>query len=575
MRRLLCLLSLSLLATSSRAAGDIFPLAEVRKDQDATVLTVLEGDTIVAIPARVVGVVQSYMGPGRDIVLIELLGEKARHDGVVHGMSGSPVQIGDRVLGALSLALSPFPKDPIAGVTPLADMLRDAGRPGPGTAPPARGAGEARPLLSPLRSPLLISGVNPGIVAAYAPRLEALGLAPVFALGGSAPRAATAAAEGAALAPGAAVAAVLADGDFVVGATGTVTYREGARVYGFGHPFTKMGRVAFAMAPADIVTTLADQTYSYKVANIGAPVGSIVFDRTSGVVGEIGALPRFIDVHVNVRRRGETLTQTSFRVVDERWVAAAVVEMLIAGTLDLRWQYDLEATYEMSSLITLRSGAAIELRNSYAVAPDPLTASPQAAAKDIGAALLELYASPYAQDGTRSVVVDYEISEAARIVRLESIDSDQHEPRAGRDLSVTVQVRDRDGTRRRLPARIPMPVWTRGATLFLRAADRATRLAETEQMTGGLAGQVESEAELTRALARRPRADRVYLQLLAPTPGAAVRGQPVHTLPGNVRSVLSRADSSFRLQPRAVLWEVALDASGVVFGNREVMITVR
>ena len=91
--------------------------------------------------------------------------------------------------------------------------------------------------------------------------------------------------------PGGAVAAVLADGDVALDATGTITHRDGGRIYAFGHPFLQQGRVALPMAPAEVVTTLADQTFSYKVSNVGRPVGTVLYDRVTAINGEVGAVP--------------------------------------------------------------------------------------------------------------------------------------------------------------------------------------------------------------------------------------------------------------------------------------------
>src|SRR6202522_243587 len=104
-------------------ATAIFPLKDIKPGMTGEVYTIFQGDTIEKVDLVVIGILENALGPKQDIILVQLLGEKVEHTGVVAGMSGSPVYFEGKLAGALSLKLGVFTKEAIGGVTPIQSML--------------------------------------------------------------------------------------------------------------------------------------------------------------------------------------------------------------------------------------------------------------------------------------------------------------------------------------------------------------------------------------------------------------------------------------------------------------------
>jgi hypothetical protein len=560
-------------------ARGIVTVDEVRPGQEVTAWTVFEGTRIEPFRGRVLGVARNYFGPARHIVLVDFHEERVRHTGIVHGMSGSPVYLGDRVLGAVALVLSPFPKDAVAGITPIEYMLADAGDPAPAPATAAAAAVDVEPkgavpdgaLLRPIATPLVFSGVRPEVFAHYRSRFAAAGLEPVLGAGGADPSSPLGADD---LKPGAPVAAVLARGDLSLDASGTVTWRDGKRIYAFGHPFLLQGRVRFPMAPAEVVTTLADQTFSYKVTNSAAPAGTVVLDRLAAIVGEVGPPPEMFPLTVRLNRPGGDVVSYRYQVAPNRWLGPAVAEMLLANSLAMRWRYDEEATYRLRGTIALAGRPPLLLADTYAVAPDPRSSSPFQIAADLGYALAVLNLSNLGGVDVTGIDLVFDTEERGRIDRLEGVFIDPERVRAGDSARIRVAVRGLEGSRRLVPASVPIPAWAAGQRLGLRVTDSLVLRLEASQAGSPLDRAADLD-QLIDILSDRPRSDRFHVQLLSFTPDAVLHHKRLPSLPASVAEVLAHGGGPFRRLPRAVLWEGTLPADGVAVGNQELLIEVR
>jgi hypothetical protein len=262
---------------------------------------------------EILGVLKDAIGPGHDMILARLHGEKPEYTGVVAGMSGSPVYIDGRLVGALSYRIGQFSKDPIAGITPIDQMLevRD-GQPGssirmaehaqPGTEPhgspnPVSASGE----IQPIATALIFGGFSRDTVDRFGDSFRALGMTPVAGLGGAAP-AGTKQPEP--LVPGSAVSAVLVRGDLSMAGTCTVTYVDPTQLLACGHPITQFGSVSIPMTKAEVVTTLASPLNSFKIVNTTETIGAFTEDRASAILGHFGDEAEMIPVSVQVVPQG-------------------------------------------------------------------------------------------------------------------------------------------------------------------------------------------------------------------------------------------------------------------------------
>ncbi|HEY8965958.1 MAG TPA: sporulation protein SpoOM, partial [Candidatus Methylacidiphilales bacterium] len=303
MKRLVLFLSLVLpLAAPAQVPTPtrLIPTSEIKPGMHGVSYTVLQGSEIVPLDTEILGVAENALGPGYDLIIGKLVDPKSALVEAVHGMSGSPLYIDGRLAGALSRRLTQFEKDGHCGFTPIADMLRVEGPDGKGTFASRAAKGEASeppfsvegllrgqiagavasPGFAALGVPLSVTGLSAELTGKVLKSfgMEASGWIPVS--GGSRSEARLAKAE---LQPGSPVSAVLMTGDLAAAGTGTLTWRDGDRVLAFGHPMLGVGRSAWGLAPAEIITTIPSYLYPHKLANTGPVVGTIVQDRLSAV----------------------------------------------------------------------------------------------------------------------------------------------------------------------------------------------------------------------------------------------------------------------------------------------------
>src|SRR6266446_5749547 len=272
-------------------SNELFPLSQVRPGMQGYAYTIFEGDQIEKFDLEVIGVLENFLGPKQAIILVQLKGPKVEHTGVVAGMSGSPVYLDGKLAGALSLKLGIFTKEPIAGVTPIEDILSPPSQNAaaqPSTqqfALPSESAARtgfpSGSALEPIETPLVFSGFQPAAIQQFANQLQGYGL--VAAQGGTAkPRP-----EDAHLTAGDMAGMVLVQGDASINSACTVTAVQADRVYLCGHPFLSLGNVQLPMARSRVVTTLSSDLASTKIVNVGGSIGTITGDHLTAVTGKL------------------------------------------------------------------------------------------------------------------------------------------------------------------------------------------------------------------------------------------------------------------------------------------------
>jgi hypothetical protein len=313
-----------------RSSGGFFPLSQVHRGLMGTAWTVFTGDKPEPMQVEILGVLRGARGPGHDMILAQLHGAKPEYTGVVAGMSGSPVYIGDKLLGSLSYRIGQFSKDPIAGITPIEQMLEvrdlpvDAAR----TTLTAANFGDAVTAdgmtFQAMETPLVMSGFRPEAIRLWQQKMAGTGLEMVAAGGGSGSslpgpdgevndeisEAALASVE-----PGSAVSAQLIRGDLEIAATCTVTYIDPKQLLACGHPILQSGPVSMPMTRTDVVATLASPLNAFKIVNTGETIGAFTQDRDAAIRGVLGVKAHMIPVHVAVHG-GERERKLNFEVLD-------------------------------------------------------------------------------------------------------------------------------------------------------------------------------------------------------------------------------------------------------------------
>ncbi|MFH1570940.1 MAG: SpoIVB peptidase S55 domain-containing protein, partial [Gemmatimonadota bacterium] len=351
--------------------------SELRPGDTGYGCTVLRGAAVDTFAVEILGVEENALAPGFDLILARLSGAGLENTGVIRGMSGSPVYVGGRLVGAVAYGWG-FAKAPICGITPIHAMLdvleRDLAAPagsGPETDPGTRAApGGPYRGLEPLGSPVWVAGAGPSTAAELTRLLAPYGLEVTGGPAGSAPAAAPETEMP--LAPGAAVGAQLIGGDLSVTAIGTLTWRDGDRVAAFGHPMFGLGRVDVPLTGATIYGVLPSQSASFKLGAATGVRGALRQDRLAGVGGVLGQAPALLPVTVDVGPR-----HFSFAVLRQRLVTPGLVQVALLAALESEERLFGEATVEIRGTLYLRGGERLETTRVFAGASAILEAAGQ------------------------------------------------------------------------------------------------------------------------------------------------------------------------------------------------------
>ena len=388
--------AIAVFALATTLAADTMPLSQVHKGMKGYGVTVFEGTRLERFDVEILGVL-NHIAPGQDLILARVDSPVVKRAGVIAGMSGSPIYIDGKVIGALAYSWN-FSKEPIAGITPIDEMLK-MDRNGGVALPPTVGAapvqnaaqflntlatarpdalvameatlfheraGAAITNATPLAVPLSMSSFDAGTVSRFGKYLDGMGFMAVPSGTTSTSKTLPSREKGKAVfAPGDAIAGVLLDGDFTVAATGTVTFVDGDRVYAFGHPFLDMGAISFPMATSEVVTVMPSLASSFKFANTGQTVGALKQDRASGIMGYVGARADTIPVELTVDGSGAPQTYR-VRMVRHPQLSPLLLAMAADSVVSNVQRAAGERTVMLDSEIKVEGFAPIHLREGWA-----------------------------------------------------------------------------------------------------------------------------------------------------------------------------------------------------------------
>lgn len=608
MRRLQALALLTALAlvtgASLPAASRVYPVADIKAGMTAEGRTVFAGDRLESFTVHILGVLRNVMGPKRTLILARLEGGPLASAGVIAGMSGSPVYIDGRLVGAVAYALGSFSKEPIAGITPIDEMIADAALDTPrrraaaarlprgggaddplgdvreafaALAPFVRSPADAQPLgggpatlgalgamLRPIATPLGMAGFSASTIGPLDALFQASGFLPALGAAGAAdpdPRAQ------APLRPGDPVGITMVSGDLEIGATGTVTEVDGDRVYAFGHPFYNLGPTTFPMTRAYVHAILPSLQSSLKIASTGAVIGTVSQDRTATVAGRLGPGPEQIPVSLTFDAGGTTRT-FAMRVAQDQLFTPLMTYLSVVETLTSYQRQMGAATYAITGRIALKERGDIEVDDVFTGDQAPAGAG-NAVLGPLNALLRNVH-EPVTVTGVTLKITGTEDTRTAVLDRV-SIDTPSVKP--GSVVPVTIQARTYRGAliTRTVPIRIP--AHARGAVSIL-VADAARTVQADPRDTAP--AQMQSLPQLVDALRAVRRGNRYYVRLVSAEPGAVVAGESLQALPASVVAVLEgdRQGGSFRGLGSALVgdWEAAFDHA--VSGSRTLTVPV-
>lgn len=596
---LLC--ALLLLGVAPRGQTRLMPIDEVRAGMVGTGRTVFSGTTLEDFQVHILGVLRNVIAPNRNLILARLEGGPLAKTGVIAGMSGSPVYVDGRLVGAVSYALGQFSTEPIAGITPIAEMTDAAamGVPAPATRPVAlswpasprelfdvwaRDLGRFQPslalpggaitgvasapsaLLRPIAVPLMAGGFESGVIEPLSGALSAAGFLPMSAQAASAtPPAAT---NRRPLAPGDAVGVSLLSGDFDIGATGTVTHIDGDRVYAFGHPLYNLGPTEFPMTAAEVHVVLPSLMQSSKLASFGPVIGTLQQDRATAIAGRLGPGPTLIPMSVTLDsdRLGERTF--SFGVVRDTTFTPLLAYLAVANVLTAYERATGPASFTIRGTASIRSHAPLDFEEIF-TGDQPVGT----AAAYVAAPLTQLFKNASEPVDVERISLTIEASEESRTARIERVWLDTTRPRAGATATLSVALRGPRGEE--IVERVPVtfPANTQGAVQLL-VADAARAGADDRRDLRG--AEFERPSQIIRTFNRSRRSNRVYVRLTTTEPGAVVSGERMRALPPSVLSVLESDRSTGTVSTmRSALrgeWEIPLGLA--VSGSRQLALSL-
>ena len=536
---------------------------DLRPGMKGIAWTVFSGTEPEPVPIEILGIEKNLWGPGQDVILAKM-GGKAIRTNVAGGMSGSPVYIDGKLVGAVALRLSVFSPDAICGITPIELMLEvnsfDDSRPAEARTPDklnhdraAATAGTFPPAalapMVPIETPLAFAGFGADTLAQFGPAFQQAGFATVAGGGSSSTLrdAKPAAGWKTSLKPGDAVSAVLVSGDMSIAGMCTVTYNDGQHVLACGHSIFNLGPVDMPMARSEVVTTLASAFQPNKIGNATEIAGALRQDRHSAIMGELGASAEMVPVELKVRSFDDNNTirtekDLKFSVfVQQKWTPYLMMVTLFNAVSSLNEFAD-EATYRLSGQVQLEGERNINLATMLAPGDMPVPA-PMQLAGWWGEKFNRLFLNPVHMPRLRSVKATLDLLPDRRIAEIQNAWVPNSEVEPGSEVPVKVFVQPYRGERieREFTVKIPANLARGPHTILFSDADTLNR------MKSGAAMSEHMDIPQTVSLINQERRnDRLYVSLLEAGPTVFYEDKTMPSLPASVMNVMQTGRTASR-----------------------------
>ncbi|HKD45593.1 MAG TPA: SpoIVB peptidase S55 domain-containing protein [Candidatus Angelobacter sp.] len=569
-----------------KASPEIMTVDEVRAGMKGVAYTVFQGTKPETMGVEVLGVLKNMLGPKSDLILVRLEGEKAEYTGVVAGMSGSPVYINGKMLGAISYRIGSFSKEPIAGVTPIMQMLEisefDRSVPGQDpvstakplgtekTSSPGPRAGDLEnyaQFLQPIDAPFVFNGFSETAVKQFSSKLAAAGIVPVMGVG-----AASNQKQPEPLVPGSAVSAVLVRGDMDVAATCTVTYVDKDHLLACGHPLTQYGMVDLPMTKATVVATLASPLNAFKIINTTEPVGAFVQDRHTGILGRFNREPQMIPVTLSIHGASGP-KQYHYEVLNNAKLTPVMMMATVFNALMGMNQYGEETTYRMNGRIHVNGFPDVRLNNMFSPVDSAPTAYTVAAA--LGDHFGRIYDNPFQAPTISGVNLEFDLEHDRHSAVLENARTDVTEARPGDEITIEAVLLPYRGDRivRRIPVRVPTSVPKGTLRILVSDAETLDRAHHVNPI-GNRRLDLNSTIEL---LNKEHVNDHLYVSLLEANPQATVEDKVMPAVPLSVMNVMEgmRATQEMVVYNESAVNESSTPVGYVVSGSQVISLTIK
>jgi hypothetical protein len=592
------------------AQSRTFPVDELRVGMTGVGKTVFEGDRLDEFKVHILGVLKNVIGTRRNLILARLEGGPLAQTGVIAGMSGSPVYIDGRLVGAVSYSLGQFSKEPIAGITPIGEMTEAATFMGPrrqlaraelqlpltneglrtslrqafswmrpfadspadvqvfGDAGVNAGIGT---MLRPIATPLTLGGFDAGTADPFLSAFRDQGFVPVMA-GALGAQQTPRAAGSSPLRAGDPIGVALMTGDLELGATGTVTEVDGDRVFAFGHPFYGLGPTQFPMTKAYVHVVLPSMMSSSKIASTGEIIGTVTQDRATAIAGTLGAGPTLIPVKLNLTSERGTKKTFNMSIVNDQLFTPLLAYLSILNTLQSYERQNGAASY------VVRGEASVK-KYGHVAFEDLFTGDQGSvgAAAYVVAPINFLMRNAFEDVELEGLTLNIDASEEPRSATLERVWIDAARPKAGTTVDLKMLLRTYRGEEFTKTLPIDIPANARGTSLSVMVADGG-RLSQWEARELQIQPlQARGLPQMMQVLNSARKNNRLYVRLLGRDGGAVVKGESLAALPPSVLAVMEsdRNGGSFRALQSATLGEWDITTPYAISGSRTLTLDVQ
>jgi hypothetical protein len=584
------------------------PLDQVRAGMKGYGMSVFQGSKPERFEVEVLGTLEGMPNPKQSLVIARLSGPLVDRTGVFAGMSGSPVYIDGKLVGAVAYAF-PFAKEPIAGITPIKYMI-DVFEQGqreeqprssqsisfktligqsantsfdsvPAVPSAQLGARAASNIaltpyvgqtIIPIATPVTFSGISQNVLDLFAGDLRKIGIQPIAGVGGGASRGPMVPSDENTLAAGSSVSVQLVRGDFTIDAAGTVTYRNGERIYAFGHPFLSSGATSWPMSESSIVTVVPNLNNSFKLSAAGNLVGSINQDRATGVYGQLGDKPRLVPVHLTVHTSRNKTETYSFEIVSDPFLTPLLTRITMFSAIAATERQVGSQTLKLAGRIAINGQPDILLDNSFA---SP-TGAGLFAVNAVAQPLAVLLNSGFNAVDLRAIELEVTSTDSRSTGSLNRLGIDKTDVHRGESIEMQAFARNDNGSEfvERIALVIPAdaPIGplaiTVGDGASLNQADRALPSADFAPR---------DLSQLVKAINKLKRNNRLYVRMVRPGTGAIVNNEEMPVLPPSMLATLgsSRTSGGFTPLSVATLAEHELAPSQfIISGQQTITINV-
>jgi hypothetical protein len=550
------------------AKTEFFKTEDLKPGMKGIGKTCYQGTKPEEFQVEILGVLHG-VSPGASAVLAKFSGNLLDRTGIFEGMSGSPVFIDGKLLGAVAYSYS-FAKEAIGGITPITQMVDafdETADPSSGPRIVLRKSGfwnyrlpmpaiqdtaatlpilpkdvTQQPLLAafgghslvPIATPLSMGGFHPETLKMFAPQFRALGMSLLQGVGGTnRDTTARGAGESDTLDPGSNIVVSLVRGDLDVSAGGTVTYVDGNRLYAFGHSMFNLGFTELPMHKAKAILVFPSLESSFKILEIGEPAGTIRQDRGMGIYGIVGEKPKMVPLAVHLTTSRGVKRELKYELARDSFLTPLLVNLTVYNTIISSERAQGSVTLKVKGKISIKDEQAVEVDNRFSSDSN----APSSASLSIAVPVNYLMAAGYKNLELQNIDLEISAQEKDQAASLDSIRFDRTEVKAGESLDLEISYEKANGELIQDTYPVKIPAYASPGPLTMLVADGTTLMSLDDQEEGE--NLIPRDlTQLIKFINNLRKNDHLYVRFFRQEPGAVVKGEGFPGLPPSILSIL-------------------------------------